>query len=165
MAGGHLLALRAVEGIKELRAANVADEDLGGSGFYDWVALVLVVAHDALYGAEFEACGWEGHNAGGHYLGDGDAEGAFLLVVEKRVAVEPDGSVRYAAMTEAFTDGFGDADNDLACVSVALSGAGAVYTMVGRMYVKAPVISNMITTTETVMCIMPERAAAAPRKA
>ena len=33
------------------------------------------------------------------------------------------------------------------------------------MYVRAPVSSNMITTTETVMCIIPLKAAPAPRKA
>ena len=38
-------------------------------------------------------------------------------------------------------------------------------TIVGRMYVRAPVSSNMITTTDTVMCMIPLRAAAAPRKA
>jgi hypothetical protein len=37
--------------------------------------------------------------------------------------------------------------------------------MVGRMYVKAPVNSNMITTTDTVICMIPDRAAAAPKKA
>lgn len=37
--------------------------------------------------------------------------------------------------------------------------------MVGKMYSRAPVNSNMITTTETVICIMPLRAAPAPRKA
>ena len=37
--------------------------------------------------------------------------------------------------------------------------------MVGKIYVKAPVNSNMMTTTETVICMMPLRAAAAPKKA
>ena len=37
--------------------------------------------------------------------------------------------------------------------------------MVGRMYVSAPVNSNMMTTTETVMCMIPLRAAPAPRNA
>ena len=37
--------------------------------------------------------------------------------------------------------------------------------MVGNIYVKAPVNSNMITTTETVICMIPLRAAPAPRKA
>lgn len=37
--------------------------------------------------------------------------------------------------------------------------------MVGRMYVNAPVSSNMITTTVTVIRITPLSAAAAPRKA
>ena len=37
--------------------------------------------------------------------------------------------------------------------------------MVGRMYVNAPVSSNMITTTDTVMCMIPLSAAAAPRNA
>lgn len=40
-----------------------------------------------------------------------------------------------------------------------------VITMVGRMYVNAPVSSNIITTTDTVMCMMPLSAAPAPRKA
>jgi len=43
--------------------------------------------------------------------------------------------------------------------------AGLPFTMVGRMYVSAPVSSNMMTTTDTVMCMMPLRAAPAPRKA
>lgn len=38
-------------------------------------------------------------------------------------------------------------------------------TIVGRMYVSAPVSSNMMTTTETVMCMMPLSAAPAPRNA
>ena len=38
-------------------------------------------------------------------------------------------------------------------------------TIVGRIYVRAPVSSNMITTTETVMCMMPLKAAPAPRNA
>lgn len=38
-------------------------------------------------------------------------------------------------------------------------------TMVGRIYVKAPVISNMMTTTDTVMCMIPLNAAPAPKKA
>lgn len=42
---------------------------------------------------------------------------------------------------------------------------GKRLTMVGRMYVKAPVNSNMMTTTETVMCMIPDKAAAAPKKA
>ena len=37
--------------------------------------------------------------------------------------------------------------------------------MVGRMYVRAPVNSNMMTTTVTVMRMTPLSAAAAPRKA
>ena len=37
--------------------------------------------------------------------------------------------------------------------------------MVGRIYVKAPVISNMMTTTDTVICMIPLSAAPAPRKA
>lgn len=37
--------------------------------------------------------------------------------------------------------------------------------MVGRMYVSAPVSSNMMTTTVTVMRMMPPRAAAAPSRA
>ena len=38
-------------------------------------------------------------------------------------------------------------------------------TIVGRIYVNAPVSSNIMTTTETVMCIIPESAAAAPKNA
>ena len=38
-------------------------------------------------------------------------------------------------------------------------------TIVGRIYVNAPVNSNMITVTEMVRCIIPLRAAAAPKKA
>ena len=37
--------------------------------------------------------------------------------------------------------------------------------IVGRIYRTPPVNSNMITTTLTVMCIIPPRAAAAPRNA
>lgn len=37
--------------------------------------------------------------------------------------------------------------------------------MVGKMYVKAPVSSNMMTVTEIVRCIIPLSAAPAPRKA
>lgn len=37
--------------------------------------------------------------------------------------------------------------------------------MVGRMYVNAPVSSNMMTTTVTVIRMTPLNAAAAPRKA
>jgi len=39
------------------------------------------------------------------------------------------------------------------------------FTMVGRIYVSAPVNSNMMTTTETVMCMIPDNAAAAPKNA
>lgn len=122
MAGGHLLALCAVEGIAEFCAADVADEGFGGGGFDDGVALVFVVAHDAFYSAEVEAGCWEGDDAGGHYLGDGDAEGALLFVVEEGVAVEPDGAVGYAAMAEAFTDGFGDANDDLDSILASFGG-------------------------------------------
>ena len=38
-------------------------------------------------------------------------------------------------------------------------------TIVGRIYVRAPVSSNMMTTTVTVIRMIPPRAAAAPRKA
>jgi len=48
---------------------------------------------------------------------------------------------------------------------VVLMREGVALTMVGRMYVKAPVNSNMMTTTETVMCMIPDKAAAAPKKA
>lgn len=37
--------------------------------------------------------------------------------------------------------------------------------MVGRIYLTPPVSSNMITTTHTVICIIPESAAAAPKNA
>jgi hypothetical protein len=37
--------------------------------------------------------------------------------------------------------------------------------MVGNIYVNAPVISNIITTTDTVICMIPLSAAPAPRKA
>jgi hypothetical protein len=75
--------------------------------------LVLVFAHDAFYGSEFEAGCWEGDDAGGHYLGDGDAEGAFLLVVEERVAVKPNGTVSNSTVAETFADRFCYADDDL----------------------------------------------------
>lgn len=38
-------------------------------------------------------------------------------------------------------------------------------TIVGRIYVSAPVSSNMMTTTVTVRPVMPESAAPAPRNA
>jgi hypothetical protein len=38
-------------------------------------------------------------------------------------------------------------------------------TMVGRIYVNAPVISNMITTTLILICMIPARLLAAPRNA
>lgn len=37
--------------------------------------------------------------------------------------------------------------------------------MVGRMYVRAPVSSNIMTVTEMVRCMMPLRAAPAPKNA
>lgn len=40
-----------------------------------------------------------------------------------------------------------------------------ILTIVGRMYVNAPVSSNMITLTEMVRCMIPLKAAAAPRNA
>jgi hypothetical protein len=40
-----------------------------------------------------------------------------------------------------------------------------VGTIVGRIYVSAPVISNMMTTTEMLICMIPLSEAAAPRKA
>ena len=42
---------------------------------------------------------------------------------------------------------------------------GLMHTIVGKMYVKAPVNSNMMTTTVTVSLITPLSAAAAPRSA
>jgi hypothetical protein len=100
-------------------------------------------------------------------MGDRHIENVVFFVVEKRESVEPYHSVGYSTLTKAMTDGFGDANYDLSSIQQSLDIQVRMYrpTIVGRIYVNAPVSSNIITVTETAKCIMPLRAAPAPRKA
>ena len=91
--------------------------------------------------------------------------------VKEGEAVEPDHAVCDAAFGKAGRDGFGDTDYNLwrrrevsRKLKERVKGRGRP-TIVGRMYVSAPVSSNIMTTTETVICMIPLRAAPAPRNA
>jgi hypothetical protein len=106
MRRGHLVSLRSIQGVFQLRATYIAEQSLGRSILDDRVALVLVLAHDALESADVETRGWERDDLGGHDLRYGDVECVFFFIVEEWVAIEPNGSVGDTAMAEAFADGF-----------------------------------------------------------
>lgn len=103
---------------------------------------------------------------GGHDLRDGHAKRVFLFVVEEWEAVKPYGSVSDATMSETLANGFCYSNDNLPPSQCDMGNQSIeLLTIVGNMYVRAPVSSNMITTTDTVMCMIPLKAAAAPKNA
>lgn len=80
-----------------------------------------------------------------------------ILFLKKGESVKPDHLIRDPVRAKEVSDGFGYKQNDLTAI---WSEMGTwedknPSTMVGRIYVKAPVSSNMITTTVTVILITP----------
>lgn len=89
-----------------------------------------------------------------------------FFVIQEWVAIEPYSAVSYSTMAKALADSFRDPYHDLEYISkLFFVKTKSEHTIVGRIYVKAPVSSNIITTTDTVMCMIPESAAAAPKNA
>lgn len=95
-----------------------------------------------------------------------NAKAVLLFIVQERETIEPDHSICNATVPEAVTHSFGYSNHNLQYVRDACYRSERItLTIVGKMYVKAPVSSNRMTTTDTVICIIPLNAAPAPRKA
>jgi hypothetical protein len=95
-----------------------------------------------------------------------------ILVLKDRIAIKSNRLICNATGPKEVADGFCYQYDNLERIGIKdLNFEGRTFliairlTIVGKIYVNAPVSSNMITTTVTVILITPLRAAAAPRKA
>jgi hypothetical protein len=82
-----------------------------------------------------------------------------VFLLKERITVKTDGLVCHTAPSEDIADGFRHEQHDLRDVpsagSIKPRTAFVLPTMVGKMYVKAPVNSNIMTTTVTVIRVIP----------
>ena len=82
-----------------------------------------------------------------------------IIFLKKRVPIKADGFIGNPSYCQEISYSFGHQKHDL-WVKYQTSDFplyGGIRTMVGRMYVRAPVSSNIMTTTVTVMRITPLR--------
>ena len=80
-----------------------------------------------------------------------------FLFLKERESVKPDHLIRDPVRAEEVSHGFSYKQNNLRTIWLAMGiwSDKTPSTMVGRIYVRAPVSSNMITTTVTVILITP----------
>jgi hypothetical protein len=100
-------------GVSQLRAANVANQNLIASVLDDGEALEFVVAYQVLCFSDGEIRRWERQRVVGHDSRHWHVEDMVFFIVQERESIEPDGSVCDAAFSKAVTDCFGNADDNL----------------------------------------------------
>lgn len=111
--GKEALPLCAIDGILKLCPADETNDDFGGEIFYDWEALVFVLAEKLLGFGHGEVGGGQHGGFAGHGVGDGDVEDVVFFAVEEGEAVEPDHAVGNTAFAAAVADCLGYANHDL----------------------------------------------------
>lgn len=81
-----------------------------------------------------------------------------IFLVKNRIAIKPNRLFRNPSRAKEVTDRFRNQQNDLQIpLTPCKTRIWVRRTMVGRIYVSAPVSSNMMTTTETVIRMTPLR--------
>ena len=81
-----------------------------------------------------------------------------ILFLQERVTVELDNLFGDSSSPQEVSDGLCDKNDNLERAwALRESAAHGLLTIVGRIYVRAPVSSNMITTTVTVILVIPLR--------
>ena len=81
-----------------------------------------------------------------------------VLFLQERVTIEFDNLFSDTVRTQEVSDGLCDKNNNLKKrLALRVPAVRSLLTIVGRMYVRAPVSSNMMTTTVTVILITPLR--------
>ena len=84
-----------------------------------------------------------------------------VIFLQERVSIKTNGFLRNSPYAEKISHGLGHQKHDLVEHTIRRGGNFKLRkqkrTIVGRMYVRAPVSSNMMTTTVTVIRITPLR--------